>query len=90
MSPQQVSDFLDSAIRNRIAVRLLAEQHIALSRDLQNPSSRTQDHIGVVHMKCSPKGMIKMCGSFVSDLCEATLGSRPEIVIDGDVDSTFA
>ncbi|KAI0085401.1 branched-chain alpha-ketoacid dehydrogenase [Irpex rosettiformis] len=90
MSPQQVSDFLDSAIRNRIAVRLLAEQHIALSRDLQNPSSRTIDHIGVVHMKCSPRSMIKMCGSFVSDLCEATLGSSPEIVIDGDGDATFA
>jgi len=90
MSTEQVSKFLDAAIRNRIAVRLLAEQHIALSRDLQNPQSSTKDHIGVVHMACSPKQMIRMCSSFVSDLCEATLGASPEIIIDGDVDATFA
>jgi 26S proteasome regulatory subunit T1 len=90
MSAYQVSDFLDSAIRNRIAVRLLAEQHIALSRDLQSRSNSHRDHIGVVHMACSPKNMIKLCGSFVTDLCEATLGSSPEIVINGETDATFA
>lgn len=90
MSADQVSDFLDSAIRNRIAVRLLAEQHIALSRDLQNPSAATKDHIGVVHKACSPRAMIKMCGSFVTGLCEATLGASPEIIIDGEADATFA
>jgi len=31
-----------------------------------------------------------MCGSFVSELCEATLGSSPSIVIDGFPESTFA
>lgn len=39
---------------------------------------------------CSPKEMIGVCGSFVSDLCEATLGASPQIVIDGDADATFA
>lgn len=34
--------------------------------------------------------MIGVCGSFVSDLCEATLGASPHIVIDGDADATFA
>ncbi len=90
MTPEEISSFLDAAIRNRIAVRLLAEQHIALSRDLQDPDNRSKDHIGVVHMSCSPRDMIRMCGSFVSDLCEATLGASPEIIIDGQVDATFA
>lgn len=90
MSTEQISEFLDSAIHNRIAVRLLAEHHIALSRDLQSPTSSTKDHIGIVQMECSPKKMIKMCGSFVTDLCEATLGASPEIVIDGEADATFA
>ena len=90
MSSEQISNFLDSAIRNRIAVRLLAEQHIALSRDLQNPRTNMKDHIGVVDMACSPKRMIQMCGSFVSELCEATLGASPKIVIDGEPDATFA
>lgn len=89
MSPTQISNFLDGAIRNRISVRLIAEQHIALSQALDNPDTKTS-HIGVVNMKCSPKAMIKMCGSYVSELCEATLGASPSIVIDGYQDATFA
>ncbi|KZT26345.1 alpha-ketoacid dehydrogenase kinase [Neolentinus lepideus HHB14362 ss-1] len=88
MSSTQISNFLDGAIRNRIAVRLLAEQHIALSRAL-NSSEEVMDRIGVVELACSPAHTIKMCGAWVSELCEATLGASPEITLDGDVDATF-
>lgn len=90
MTPEEISTFLDAAIHNRIAVRLLAEQHIAISRDLAHPELASEDHIGVVHMRCSPASMIRMCSSWVSELCEATLGASPEVIIDGDVDATFA
>lgn len=89
MSPSQISSFLDGAIRNRISVRLIAEQHIALSQALNNHNNDPY-HVGVVNIRCSPKAMINMCGSFVSELCEATLGAKPPIVIDGHVDATFA
>lgn len=89
MSPTQISNFLDGAIRNRISVRLIAEQHIVLSQALRNPDVNTS-HVGVVNMQCSPKTMIHMCSSFVSELCEATLGASPEIIIDGYPDATFA
>ncbi|KAF7800277.1 hypothetical protein EIP86_011525 [Pleurotus ostreatoroseus] len=89
LSPEETTTFLDAAIRNRISVRLLAEQHIAISRDLESQSP-SGDHIGVVHLRCSPASMIRMCASFVAELCEATLGTAPEITIDGDVDATFA
>ncbi|KAI0362770.1 26S proteasome subunit P45 [Trametes cingulata] len=89
LTPEQISEFLDSTIRNRIAVRLIAEQHIAISRDLARGDSGS-NHLGVVDLACSPKEMIGVCGSFVSDLCEATLGASPQIVIDGDADATFA
>ncbi|TFK55030.1 hypothetical protein OE88DRAFT_1653653 [Heliocybe sulcata] len=88
MPPTQISNFLDGAIRNRIAVRLLAEQHIALSRALRSPEE-ARDRIGVVELACSPARMIRMCGAWVSELCEATLGASPEIILDGDVDATF-
>lgn len=88
MSSSQISNFLDGAIRNRISVRLIAEQHIALSQALNNPDNDPH-HVGVVNMRCSPKAMIDMCGSFVSELCEATLGVRPLIIIDGHTDATF-
>ncbi|KAJ3517786.1 hypothetical protein NLJ89_g278 [Agrocybe chaxingu] len=39
MSPTQISDFLDGAIRNRISVRLIAEQHIAVSQALNYPNT---------------------------------------------------
>ncbi len=89
MSPVQISTFLDGAIRSRISVRLIAEQHIALSEALGNPEGDPTCS-GVVDMDCSPKEMIKMCGSFVTELCEASLGVSPRIEIDGQVDATFA
>ena len=89
ISSMEINNFLDGAIRNRISVRLIAEQHIALSQALDNPEA-SAFHVGVVDLKCSPKAMIGMCGSFVSELCEATLGASPSIVIDGDTDATFA
>lgn len=89
MSSSQIGSFLDGAIRNRISVRLIAEQHISLSQALNNPNS-DPCHVGVVNMRCSPKVMIDMCASFVSELCEATLGVRPQIFIEGEVDATFA
>jgi 26S proteasome regulatory subunit T1 len=69
-------------------VRLIAEQHIALSQALKHPNDSAS--VGVVDMKCSPTAMIQMCGSFVTELCEATLGSSPSIIIDGQADATFA
>ena len=88
MAPEDVNAFLDGAIRNRISVRLIAEQHLALTYALHNPPPDGRAE-GVVETKCSPKKMIDMCGSFVSDLCLATLGNAPNIVLDGQTDATF-
>ena len=91
LTPGEISNFLDAMIRNRITVRLIAEQHVALTRALQESSSHTaKDYIGVVNPACSPKDMIRMCGSFVTELCEATLGASPRIVVDGETDASFA
>ncbi|KAF8919491.1 atypical/PDHK/BCKDK protein kinase [Mucidula mucida] len=86
LSPTQISDFLDGAIRNRISVRLIGEQHIALSHALNTPEA---NGVGIVDKTCSPSTMINLCGSFVKELCQATLGSSPIIVVNGDVDATF-
>jgi len=88
MAPADISTFLDAAIQSRIAIRLIAEQHISLSRTLRDPSS-VSDNIGVVNPKCSPLDVIRMCAAFVGELCEATLGSRPELVVEGVKDATF-
>ncbi|TFK25015.1 26S proteasome subunit P45 [Coprinopsis marcescibilis] len=87
MSHQEINAFLDGAIRNRISVRLIAEQHIAVTRALLDPR---QGEVGVVDIGCSPKEMVLACGSFVGELCYATLGDAPKIVIDGYPEATFA
>jgi 26S proteasome regulatory subunit T1 len=89
MSSEHICSFLDAAIRNRIAVRLIAEQHIVLSRALQDTEQPNAD-VGVVDMALSPVEIIRMCASFVGELCEATLGAAPPVVIDGATDATFA
>ena len=106
LTPEQTSQFLNGAIRNRIAVRLMAEQHIALSRALRRPDSM-KDHVGIIDLKCRPMDLIRCdvfyvvlpfrdrilcsaCGSFVKELCSATMGASPEIVVDGSPDATFA
>ncbi|KAG7086737.1 hypothetical protein E1B28_002670 [Marasmius oreades] len=86
MSPAQINEFLNGAIRNRISVRLIAEQHVALSRAVNSSGSTNLD---VVDRYCSPARMINMCGSFVTELCEATLGASPSILLDGFPDATF-
>ncbi|KAJ7081548.1 atypical/PDHK/BCKDK protein kinase [Mycena crocata] len=91
MSPTQISHFLDGAIRNRVSVRLIAEQHVAISHALEGASrGEAFGNIGVVDMQCSPSQMIRMCESYVAELCSATLGSSPSIVIEGHPNATFA
>ncbi|KAJ8463292.1 hypothetical protein ONZ45_g17631 [Pleurotus djamor] len=90
MAPTQVSTFLDGAIRNRISVRLIAEQHIALYHAFVTSEEADPSCTGVIDMSLSPQKMVNMCGSFVSDLCEASLGVSPKIEISGDVGATFA
>jgi 26S proteasome regulatory subunit T1 len=89
MPPEDVNAFLDGAIRNRISVRLIAEQHIALTHALHNPPPDGRAE-GVVDTNLSARRMIDMCGRFVSDLCQSTLGNAPSIVMDGQADATFA
>lgn len=83
MSLQDITEFLDDMIRARIAIRLIAEQHIAL-HDKQSPY-----YIGIVDTKTNPTKLIKSCANFVKELCEIHYGSSPDIIINGQVDTTF-
>lgn len=87
MTSASISAALDEIIRSRIAVRLIAEQHIALSHNIRTPDdSRT---VGILDKTTSPRDMIKMCAKFVGELSDATLGASPRLVLEGDVDATF-
>lgn len=92
MNQTDISDFLDGAIRSRISIRFIAEQHIALTRalcDLMQDGDATPSSSGIVDSECSAANMINACGSFVRDLCEATFGVAPTIQLEGMTDVKF-
>jgi len=89
MTPEDITHFLDHAIGSRIAVRLLCEQHIAVSQTPRHPDD-PHLHQGVVDMECSPAEMVRSCASFVAEMCDATVGASPECILEGDIGATFA
>ena len=92
MKPEAMASFLDGAIRSRIAIRFIAEQHIALTQALKlapDRDSRMDQFLGVVDSECSPADMVKLCTGFVHELCVGTFGIAPEIVLEGMTDVTF-
>ena len=89
MTSRDIGLFLDGAIRNRISIRLIAEQHIALSRAL-GVGLGGKEHNGILDVTSSPAEMIRHSSSYVSEMCEATLGIAPGLLIDGQSDATFA
>ncbi|KAM7203803.1 mitochondrial kinase [Naviculisporaceae sp. PSN 640] len=99
ISPTEVTRFLDEHLRARIGTRLVAEQHIALHFSSQphfdpgaspTPCPEHPSYIGVIDTALRPALTIDSCGGFVADICELNYGVRPQWVIDGTPDTTFA
>ncbi|KAL2878838.1 hypothetical protein SGCOL_005805 [Colletotrichum sp. CLE4] len=99
ISPQEVTRFLDEHLRARIGTRLVAEQHIALHYSSQphfdpqaspTPCPEQPSYIGVIDTALKPAHIIESCAGFVADICELRYGVRPQLVIDGEPDTTFA
>lgn len=76
--------WLDRAIIDRISIRLIAEQHIALSQ-----ASESEENVGVVDRETSPRHLGQKSASFVRDLCEMTYGISPNLVLNGNLDCTL-
>ncbi|KAF9103153.1 hypothetical protein BGX29_003711 [Mortierella sp. GBA35] len=100
MAKEDIKRFLDDMIRARIGIRLIAEQAISLREqrhehdDTQQQSSSSSeiskgDIVGVVHRELRPADLIRTCASFVQELCDVNYGSSPEVVINGQTDTTF-
>ena len=100
INPQEVTRFLEEHLRARIGTRLIAEQHIALHYssqphfDPETPAAPSPDAhptwVGVIDTALRPALTIESCASFVADICELRYGTRPNLVIDGEPDTTFA
>jgi len=99
ISPSEVTRFLDEHLRARIGTRLVAEQHIALHFSSTphfdpaaspTPCPEHPSYIGVIDTALRPASTVDSCGGFVADICELNYGVRPQWVVDGEPDTTFA
>ncbi|KAK3390558.1 branched-chain alpha-ketoacid dehydrogenase [Podospora didyma] len=99
ISAIEVTRFLDEHLRARIGTRLVAEQHIALHfsstphfdpQASPTPCPEHPSYIGVIDTALRPAATIDSCGGFVADICELNYGVRPQWIVDGEPDTTFA
>ncbi|CAD6960287.1 unnamed protein product [Tilletia controversa] len=99
MSKTDIAAFLDAAIHSRIAIRLIGEQHLALTAAAEDAAATgtaafspraSSSSVGVIDTQLNPARIVRMCASYVHDLCEGTLGAAPDLIIEGDESSTYA
>lgn len=98
IDPAEVTRFLDTHLRARIGTRLIAEQHLAFnlaSQPAKDSSPAPKDtvpsnYVGVIDSTLQPSRIIKYCEDFVGEICELKYGVRPEVVIGGQPDASFA
>jgi len=98
IDPAEVTRFLDTHLRARIGTRLIAEQHLAFhfaSQPAQDSSPAPREpvpsnYVGVIDSTLQPARIIKYCEDFVGEICELKYGVRPEVVIGGQPEASFA
>lgn len=99
ISPTEVTRFLDTHMRTRIGTRLIAEQHIALHYSSvphfdpsasPTPCPEHPSYVGVIDTALCPAQVVESCAQFVAEICELKYGVRPEWIIDGEPNTTFA
>ncbi|WFD18090.1 hypothetical protein MCAP1_000302 [Malassezia caprae] len=95
MDPEKITNFLNAALHSRIGIRIIAEQHLALSAtansarngDKPSPARLSPTSVGIVDTAMAPADVIRQSSEYVRALCEATFEMAPEVVLEGQVDA---
>ncbi|KAJ1935645.1 hypothetical protein FBU59_005321 [Linderina macrospora] len=96
MAREERTAFINELIRSRIGLRVIGEQHVALSyqfRERQKPASGEEPGdvwVGAIHTKLSPASMMRQCAQMVQNMCELHYATTPSYYVDGDVDETIS
>lgn len=80
--PGLMKTFLDRTLTSRLALRMLAEHHLALHEEKAN-------YVGIICVNFSPKSLIEKKADSVRELCTLKYGSAPEIRLNGHLDCSF-
>lgn len=92
MDPEQIGNFLNAALYSRIGIRMIAEQHLALTAATTGDSTRyrqTPTSIGIVDTQMRVADVIQASGEYVRNVCEATFEHAPVLDLQGDIDVTM-
>uniref|UniRef100_A0A6B2L8K4 Protein-serine/threonine kinase n=1 Tax=Arcella intermedia TaxID=1963864 RepID=A0A6B2L8K4_9EUKA len=79
-----VQKFMDRFVINRIARRVLAEQHLVLRKNLYSV-----DFTGVLVEKCGVMKCIQEAMDVLTEECKSYYGFIPTISVDGDLKATI-
>ncbi|KAJ1719476.1 hypothetical protein LPJ53_005776 [Coemansia erecta] len=85
--------FINDLIRSRIGLRVIGEQHVALSyqfRSTHSPAADDEPWVGAIHTKLRPARMMEQYASLVQNMCEMHYATAPSYYLDGDVDETIS
>ncbi|KAJ2160577.1 hypothetical protein GGF46_002173 [Coemansia sp. RSA 552] len=85
--------FINELIRSRIGLRVIGEQHVALSyqfREAQNAVQAEGVWVGAIHTRLQLARMMEQCAQMVQSMCEIHYNSAPAYYIDGDLDETIS
>lgn len=90
MSLEEMDTFVNNMLRTRIGRRVLAEQHIALSKAFMGGNiSRNSTRIGIIDTACHAGRTIEKCVKLAREAALARHGVAPLVTVDGHIDTTF-
>jgi len=75
-----VQEFMDSFVINRIARRMLAEQHLVLRANPHDP-----DYIGLISANCNIAQCITIASTSVTEVTIRQNQNHPKIILKGDL-----
>ncbi|KAI8325936.1 alpha-ketoacid dehydrogenase kinase, partial [Martensiomyces pterosporus] len=96
MPREERATFINDLIRSRIGLRVIGEQHVALSyhssarHKVRGSGGMDDVWVGTIHTKLLPASMMEQCGQMVQNMCELYYGTAPSYYVDGDVKETIS
>jgi hypothetical protein len=90
IDPKQLNRFMNETLQSRVSRRVLAEQHLSLSKNFNDHTIDHQNQIGVVNNQCKALDIVRKCVKKADELfLESFENIPPQVVIDGKLDTTF-
>ncbi|KAI0092427.1 alpha-ketoacid dehydrogenase kinase [Irpex rosettiformis] len=102
LAPNRLDSFMRRMLVSRISRRVLAEHHIALSKDLQarrRGNGASSDHVGIIYTALNIRKSVEKCAAYLRsrafdvdhDMPKGanTTAAWSEIIVDGHTETTF-